>query len=132
MKMSIIHSGRLLASRMILAIIVLIMLISVTSRTKVFASDNPWNEGGVRQEAEISEEDQKKMNKYARKVNSVIGDILKDFYAVLQGAGAVLLVIYFLEFGISINANEPPNRYIKGIAAALLFMIAPTILAALI
>ena len=101
-------------------------------KKKVFASDNPWNEGGVRQEAEISEEDQKKMNKYARKVNSVIGDILKDFYAVLQGAGAVLLVIYFLEFGISINANEPPNRYIKGIAAALLFMIAPTILAALI
>lgn len=126
-------SGRDNPFRLFLAITVflIIMAIMVPVQTAI-ADSNPWNEGGWEMSAEISEEDQKTMNKYARKVNSVIGDILKDFYAVIQGAGAVLLVIYFMEFGISINASEPPNRYLKGIAASLLFLVAPMILATLV
>ena len=131
--MKILHSGRAVPFRDFLIVLFLMLMMALfTPGVEALANGNPWNEGGGHQEASISEDDQKKMNKYARKVNSVIGDILKDFYVVLQGAGAVLLIIYFMEFGISINASEPPNRYIKGIAAALLFLIAPTILAALV
>lgn len=131
MSTNMMHSGGELPFRIFFTVLLLMISMALfMPEIEALANGNQWNEGGGHQEASISEDDQKKMNKYARKVNSVIGDILKDFYAVLQGA--VLLVIYFMEFGISINASEPPNRYIKGIAAALLFLIAPTILAALV
>ena len=133
MSTNMMHSGGELPFRIFFTVLLLMISMALfMPEIEALANGNPWNEGGGHQEASISEDDQKKMNKYARKVNSVIGDILKDFYVVLQGAGAVLLIIYFMEFGISINASEPPNRYIKGIAAALLFLIAPTILAALV